>query len=177
MQGGYAMRKRYAKLLGLACLIGAMGLLPSSQSRAAGWLKDGNYWYYMTDDGQKHTGWVHIGEKYYYMDDSTGKMVTGWRQDSSTSAWYYFNQSGEMMTKWQKINNYWYYFNQYGVMQKGWLQLDTVWYYLGDDGRMFTNWQKMDNGTWTCGKDGQSCPVTCGMPSALVSKLTVGGEN
>ncbi len=76
---------------------------------------------------------VHIGEKYYYMDESTGKMVTGWRQDSSTSAWYYFNQSGEMMTKWQKINNYWYYFNQYGVMQKGWLQLDTVWYYLGDD--------------------------------------------
>ncbi|MDD2436065.1 MAG: TldD/PmbA family protein [Massilibacteroides sp.] len=36
---------------------------------------------------------------------------------------------------------------------------------------------KMDNGTWTCGKDGQSCPVTCGMPSALVSKLTVGGES
>ena len=36
---------------------------------------------------------------------------------------------------------------------------------------------KIDNGTWTCGKDGQSCPVTCGMPSALVSKLTVGGEN
>jgi TldD protein len=36
---------------------------------------------------------------------------------------------------------------------------------------------KMDNGTWTCGKDGQSCPVTCGMPSALVRKLTVGGNN
>lgn len=35
---------------------------------------------------------------------------------------------------------------------------------------------KIDNSTWTCGKDGQSCPVTCGMPSALVSKLTVGGE-
>jgi len=35
----------------------------------------------------------------------------------------------------------------------------------------------MDNGTWTCGKDGQSCPVTCGMPSALVSKLTVGGQS
>jgi len=33
----------------------------------------------------------------------------------------------------------------------------------------------MDNGTWTCGKDGQSCPVTCGMPSALIQKLTVGG--
>lgn len=34
---------------------------------------------------------------------------------------------------------------------------------------------RIDNGTWTCGKDGQSCPVTCGMPSALVRKLTVGG--
>jgi TldD protein len=42
---------------------------------------------------------------------------------------------------------------------------------------MVANNYKMDNGTWTCGKDGQSCPVTCGMPSVLVSKLTVGGEN
>ena len=41
---------------------------------------------------------------------------------------------------------------------------------------MVANNDKIDNGTWTCGKDGQSCPVTCGMPSALVSKLTVGGE-
>jgi len=40
---------------------------------------------------------------------------------------------------------------------------------------MVSNNYIMDNGTWTCGKDGQSCPVTCGMPSALVSKLTVGG--
>lgn len=36
---------------------------------------------------------------------------------------------------------------------------------------------KMDEGSWSCGKDGQSCPVTLGMPSALVSKLTVGGES
>jgi len=42
---------------------------------------------------------------------------------------------------------------------------------------MVGNNYQMDNGTWTCGKDGQSCPVTCGMPSALVSKLTVGGES
>lgn len=42
---------------------------------------------------------------------------------------------------------------------------------------MVGNNDKIDNSTWTCGKDGQSCPVTCGMPSALVSKLTVGGES
>jgi len=45
------------------------------------------------------------------------------------------------------------------------------------DMTMVGNNYQMDNGTWTCGKDGQSCPVTCGMPSALVSKLTVGGES
>lgn len=41
---------------------------------------------------------------------------------------------------------------------------------------MVGNNTRIDNGTWTCGKDGQSCPVTCGMPSVLVKKLTVGGE-
>lgn len=35
---------------------------------------------------------------------------------------------------------------------------------------------KIDEGAWTCGKDGQSVPVGQGMPSVLVSKLTVGGE-
>lgn len=34
----------------------------------------------------------------------------------------------------------------------------------------------IDNSTWTCGK-GQYCPVSCGMPSVLVSKLNVGGIN
>lgn len=42
---------------------------------------------------------------------------------------------------------------------------------------MVANNDKIDNGTWSCGKGGQTCPVTCGMPSALVSKLTVGGES
>ena len=34
---------------------------------------------------------------------------------------------------------------------------------------------KIDNGTWTCGKE-QSAAVSCGMPSVLISNLTVGGE-
>lgn len=32
----------------------------------------------------------------------------------------------------------------------------------------------IDNGKWTCGKE-QYCPVSCGMPTVLVSKLAVGG--
>ena len=34
---------------------------------------------------------------------------------------------------------------------------------------------KIDNGTWTCGKE-QSVPVSCGMPTVLISNLIVGGE-
>ena len=34
---------------------------------------------------------------------------------------------------------------------------------------------KIDNGTWTCGKE-QSAPVSCGMPTVLISNLTAGGE-
>ena len=40
---------------------------------------------------------------------------------------------------------------------------------------MAANDYMIDNGTWTCGKSGQSVPVTCGLPTVLVKKLTVGG--
>lgn len=40
---------------------------------------------------------------------------------------------------------------------------------------MAANDYSMDNGTWTCGKDGQSVPVSCGLPTVLIKKLTVGG--
>lgn len=36
---------------------------------------------------------------------------------------------------------------------------------------------KLDTGGWTCGKRGQSVPVSLGMPTVLVSHLTIGGES
>lgn len=41
---------------------------------------------------------------------------------------------------------------------------------------MVGNNLRIDEGAWTCGKDGQGVPVGQGLPSVLVSKLTVGGE-
>jgi TldD protein len=36
---------------------------------------------------------------------------------------------------------------------------------------------KLADGTWTCGKAGQSVPVTMGLPTVKIKKLTVGGIN
>lgn len=42
---------------------------------------------------------------------------------------------------------------------------------------MVANDSRLDTGGWTCGKDGQGVPVSLGIPTILISSLTVGGEN
>lgn len=42
---------------------------------------------------------------------------------------------------------------------------------------MVANDARLDSGGWTCGKNGQQVPVSQGIPTVLVSNMTVGGEN
>ena len=42
---------------------------------------------------------------------------------------------------------------------------------------MVANDARLDTGGWTCGKNGQSVPVSHGIPTVLVSRMMVGGDN
>jgi TldD protein len=42
---------------------------------------------------------------------------------------------------------------------------------------MAANDAQLDTGGWTCGKNGQGVPVSQGLPTVLVSRMTVGGED
>ncbi len=107
-----------------------------------GWLKDGNYYYLLDDDGRMLTGWQYVGEKWYYLLQS-GRMRTGWT--SVDGVWYYFETDGSMVSGWQNINNVWYYFAPSGAMQTGWKYINSKWYCFNDSGAMLTGWQNIDS--------------------------------
>ncbi len=44
------------------------------------------------------------------------------------------------------------------------------------DIEMVANDLIIDEGTWICGKEQQNVPVSCGIPTVLIKKLTIGGE-
>jgi len=93
--------------------------------------------------------------------------------------------------------------DSYDTVQKYWQQFDYTFYvkngWLVEGGKvtapikdvniigngpeslkritMVANDARLDTGGWTCGKNGQSVPVSQGIPTVLVSKMTVGGEN
>ena len=65
--------------------------------------KQKTIWQLVNDDGSLVTGWVKIGDYWYYMD-STGTMYQEkWLQDNGK--WYYLDDNGRMATGWQKIKN------------------------------------------------------------------------
>ncbi len=119
------------------------------------------YWYTCSDcsaissetDGNKYfeygdalpTGWVEDGSDWYYYDEN-GNTVTGW--EKINGKWYYFTEEdGKMVTGWQQINGKWYYMNENGAMVTGWNLIDGNWYYMNSDGVMLTGWQQI-NGKW-----------------------------
>ena len=110
-----------------------------------GWTQNGNIWGYVKEDGTPAKAeFLKIGVNTFYFDEN-GVMATGWKEVEGT--WYYFYNSGRMLTGWQKIGANWFYFEADGAMVTGWKAIGTKWYYFYDSGRMLTGWQKID-GYW-----------------------------
>ena len=79
--------------------------------------------------------WYMIQEQWYYFDES-GRMVTGWYYDPAYQAWFYLKPDGTMAVGWIELNGKWYYLNPLSDGKRGVMYADA-WingYYLGKDG-------------------------------------------
>ncbi len=54
--------------------------------------------------------------------------------------------------RWHYKNNKWYYFNESGAMVTGWINWKSKWYYCGNDGAMYTDTTTPDG--YKVGSDG-----------------------
>ena len=122
------------------------------------WVRSGNRWWYCHRDGSyTKDDWEAIHGGWYYFDQS-GWMVTGWLK--KPEGWYYLNPStGAMATGWASINGKWYFLNSAGRMVTGWLSRPSGWYYLSDSGAMATGWQYIRN-AWYYLEEGNGNMVT-----------------
>ena len=122
------------------------------------WVRSGNRWWYCHRDGSyTKDDWEAINGVWYYFDQS-GWMVTGWLK--KPEGWYYLNPStGAMATGWASVNGKWYFFNSAGRMVTGWLSRPSGWYYLSDSGAMATGWQYIRN-AWYYLEEGNGNMVT-----------------
>lgn len=122
------------------------------------WIRSGNRWWYCHLDGSyTKDDWEAIHGVWYYFDQS-GWMVTGWLK--KTEGWYYLNPStGAMATGWANVNGKWYFLNSAGRMVTGWLSRPSGWYYLSDSGAMATGWQYIRN-AWYYLEEGNGNMVT-----------------
>ena len=122
------------------------------------WVRSGNRWWYCHRDGSyTKDDWEAIHGGWYYFDQS-GWMVTGWLK--KPEGWYYLNPSiGAMATGWANVNGKWYFLNSAGRMVTGWLSRPSGWYYLSDSGAMATGWQYIRN-AWYYLEEGNGNMVT-----------------
>ena len=76
--------------------------------------------------------------------------------------------------------DYKFYVKSGWLVEKGKILMPVRDFYVVGNGpdtlrdiTMVANNSRLDEGGWTCGKNGQTVPVSMGMPSVLVSKLTI----
>lgn len=124
------------------------------------WMQDRyGWWFQLTTPFQGYSylrdAHVIIEGSYYYFNNS-GYMVTGWYQ--SNGYWYYFNASGAQQFGWEKVGSKWYYLDPSDghMWADTWLsENDNTCYYFTKSGAMAENtWLQTPDGTWYFYKPG-----------------------
>ena len=127
-----------------------------------GWHTDGKgSWWYQTGatSSDYATGWLKVGDKWYYFNQS-GWMLTGWvfaSWEGSEKLWWYFNEDGSLFSDdWLEYNGNWYLLASDGHMATGWGDDKDrcKYYYLDETGRMVTGWLKLDDAWYYLRSDG-----------------------
>ncbi|HFU4056103.1 TPA: RICIN domain-containing protein [Streptococcus suis] len=118
--------------------------IPERPAVVAGWKKDSKGWWYQNEDGSyPKNDWKFVDKKWYYFDNS-GYMLTGWQTIKGES--YYLQPDGRMSaSQWIKHLNNWYYVDKSGKRVK------ETWvgdYYLKSDSKMATRQWIQTGGTW-----------------------------
>ena len=88
---------------------------------------------------------VPASEGFYLISNNVEQNVNGATINIPTTATYYFDREGNMVTGWvETVDNKWCYMNstknaQEGAMVFGWYQIHSKWYYFLADGTMLAN--------------------------------------
>lgn len=144
---------------------------PKSHATDAGWIYEGDTWYYYRD-GKPCTGWVcESGLDYYLRPD--GSVTTGWAKINGKDR--YFTATGAMRTGWMEENGETYYLLYNGEKAVSWREIDGVRYCFDENGRMLrSTCVSTDEGWYVIADDGSAQLQTGDSPDALLSQTALG---
>ena len=82
---------------------------------------------------------------YHFDKDGYGKLLVNSWQKNNTGKWMY-QQDGNFVTGWQRINGSWYYFdNNTKQADTGWQKINNQWYYFDPtSANAWVNWQTIN---------------------------------
>ncbi|MSS36504.1 hypothetical protein [Clostridium porci] len=136
----------------LMMTVAAMSLSMAVPAFAAGWVKNGNTWYYTDSNGEYVTdAWRSSGNDMFYLGDD-GVMVTNALIDTGSGLYYVDSTGKRVKDCWKELQDeyddetYWYYFTSNGkAKESGYLTIDGVKYHFTDY-HMDTGWNDGDDG-------------------------------
>lgn len=162
---GYAVQNEWK------CLKGLWYYFNDKCKMVRGFLKDGNYWYFLNrkavakPEGAMLTGFVQDGTEWYFFRRANdghplGSMVTGLFDDGDYTYYCRPKKDGKYAEgtmaigfQWVKEKEAWYYFNPNkncqpvgSMMRSHWISENGKRYYLKFDGKMASNETVVING-------------------------------